>query len=1309
MIGDSLHPVVLSLPLCGLGGFNLLLREDRVVLPLAGCRQVRAFARRSSGGFIASASAVSGRWGFIDAQGGWLCAAEFEDTRSFGDDGLARVKRAGRWGYADLDGRLVVEPRFEEARPFHHGLAAVCSDGVWRFIDRHGDFALSSELAYAGDFSACGLALAARSRQERLLGYIDRAGNWAIAPQFRAALEFGPDAVAPASTDGSQHGLIDRSGHWVLKPGHGRINAFNADGLAHYREADWNRGSGYLDSRGVVVIAPRMGMSEHMSHGLVAIDGAGTAYVGRDGQPLDAPLLSWSQGFNRFGFCLARSADSKWNPVLQRHEPLRARWGHLLPDGRFMPAPEQAIEPLTDAEGWVQGGYGEAAYSHFMDAQGNILLLDVAARLALRVCLAEQVVEVQTAAGELLWQGRLDAGAELPRPFFQRPLHNWLNRIDSLEAALVAAADLLGETEARLHAYAAGASGEVPLSTIEDRPGQADAGNDEDGDADPDDDTDDPRVRAERRLCLSRRLLGTYVSEAHNGSYPFLATLHNDTAKLAGERLLALLSARFGETDPDPEPADTLLHGALLGAWATDLGTRVAGDCSPWKEARQLWLSLLRVDDSGDGDEWHQIWLLCAPSKDALAAARQARSAHDESLSPRSESVLAAIDSRPPVPEVQRAWPDSREAWLAVALDEPAALAHMPTEMLDAAMADAVLDAKPEALEYLPPGWHTPARLEALVRHSAKSAAAIPPACMNTEMLALARSLYADHADWQWRDERNSRRPERWDKNCLDSVWGALLSEQDCLHAVQAGEALKEVPHWLRTPQVQAAALRRDIANIRHIDPAEITPALAARAVRHDYLQLIESIPARLIDVELCLASVRANGTSLRYVPMGLHSVEVCANALEEDYGAFIHVPDALREAVCDRLIESAARMGAEPDVDARPPHYRHSLRAWARLWNGNFAAAIDDARLALGGLRYPVHAHYVMACAHAKLGQIREAAAEASTVLSLCDPYTAEFNPAEPTAWLRALARDPLAELDSATVVEHLRQHPRNLADVPRQHIDDAMVDAALAADASAIAFVPKRLFTPERYVLALRESCKSFHQIPADMLSEAACIEHVRDAGYHLRDVPDAWRTLAVCAQALEHRESALEHVPEAMREAALAAAQELRIAEPKKESPARTAPRRSWFDRKLFEYALPRAGSRDGKQRGLQKTAWALLVAKAAFGARSAAPTRLTGLTGWLVQRPFAALVINGGLALLALICHLFVAVHAWQDSGILVGVATFFLMGLAELFWIWQFAVADPPQWGMLLLSIAVPGYLYVYRPVHLRVAQALAKA
>jgi hypothetical protein len=108
-------------------------------------------------------------------------------------EGLIAVRQDRKLGYMDLDGNIAIEPRYDQGGEFAEGFAAVQLEGHWMFIDKAG--AVTAEfpagVAFAEPLSD-GLSLVSADRDQsgRKFGYVDRAGHWAIKPNWDDAQSF---------------------------------------------------------------------------------------------------------------------------------------------------------------------------------------------------------------------------------------------------------------------------------------------------------------------------------------------------------------------------------------------------------------------------------------------------------------------------------------------------------------------------------------------------------------------------------------------------------------------------------------------------------------------------------------------------------------------------------------------------------------------------------------------------------------------------------------------------------------------------------------------------------------------------------------------------------------------------------------------------------------------------------------------------------------------------------------------------------------------------------------------------------------
>lgn len=233
-----------------------------------------------------------GRWGYLDSVGNVVIQPVFPWAEEF-HEGLAHVQAAGsplgyegRWGYIDKSGTMVIPPIYSQIlgdtdgdeSAFHEGFAIVEIEGDKfssrkGFIDHTGKLEISARFTYVYPFAE-GVAAATESENaEGGWGYIDKAGNWAVAPQFDWASSFRFD-LAPVNRK-RDCGYIDKSGTRVLElaapsPPEDCASAWGdfTDGLSR-----WRYGShyGFIDRKGNLVIPARFDLTFGFSEGLAAV------------------------------------------------------------------------------------------------------------------------------------------------------------------------------------------------------------------------------------------------------------------------------------------------------------------------------------------------------------------------------------------------------------------------------------------------------------------------------------------------------------------------------------------------------------------------------------------------------------------------------------------------------------------------------------------------------------------------------------------------------------------------------------------------------------------------------------------------------------------------------------------------------------------------------------------------------------------------------------------------------------------------------------------------------------------------------
>jgi len=171
-------------------------------------------------------SKKNGKWGFLNSAGSFVIAPQFDWVSHFAE-GLAAVMIGKKFGFIDETGALVIKAKYRDAGDFSEGLARVKIGGAtvyptgitltnrkdnnWQFIDKLGNTVFKIKADEVGDFSE-GLAATRIIKSNRYLycGYLDKQGQWAIAPQFGSCEPFA-HGTAKVLLNGERR-LIDKQG-----------------------------------------------------------------------------------------------------------------------------------------------------------------------------------------------------------------------------------------------------------------------------------------------------------------------------------------------------------------------------------------------------------------------------------------------------------------------------------------------------------------------------------------------------------------------------------------------------------------------------------------------------------------------------------------------------------------------------------------------------------------------------------------------------------------------------------------------------------------------------------------------------------------------------------------------------------------------------------------------------------------------------------------------------------------------------------------------------------------------------------------
>ena len=550
------RPLFVPLPITD-GGRLLLLDKNHKPMRAADIRAIRAYRVQGNTILPAPARALDGRWGYLDANAQWALPPQFQEARSFSEEGLARVKLDKRWGFIGADLKFRIAPQFEEAEGFQNGLAAVQQKGKWGFVDTRGKLVVAPVFDAVWAFARNGLARVRKDGKDS--GFIDRNGRRVIVAHYETALGFGEHEVSPASIN-RRWGLIDSRGNWVLKPIHSDIDFFNVHKLAAFRKS-WTE-IGYLNAQGQEVIPAHEGLSEHMAYNRVRLGSEGSgrfSFLDASGKVAIAGPFEWVGHFSEGG-----------EPIPARRN---GRWGLLTPKGEWLKLGEKR-EPFGGAADESTPGAGPKGLSVWLQPG--------------------QAIEWRDTQGQLVYRLEQKAAKE-PGKFIAQLSHAdqiiWTSHAVPGQLPLAAifdpdAADLLKHKEENIPALAhrlldAKPRRFMPCSRIfGSRNNPYDLSS-----IDPD----------QARSGAIEVLASSYVSETQYGRYDFLSKQRNTLFAQLHNRLCKRLSQDFGAPLAKPPTGITL-------------DTAYDNKSCVWQTGKK-YLALTHFFETGDGDFEHQIQL----------------------------------------------------------------------------------------------------------------------------------------------------------------------------------------------------------------------------------------------------------------------------------------------------------------------------------------------------------------------------------------------------------------------------------------------------------------------------------------------------------------------------------------------------------------------------------------------------------------------------------------------------------------------------------------------------------------------------
>lgn len=228
-------------------------------------------------------------------------------------EGMASVCREGKWGFIDTVGREVVPCMYDGVDGFHEGMARVNVGGGWRrtdedepslsggktgFVDKTGREVIPCQYLYADNFHDGLAQVEVREDGKSDCFFIDKSGRRAGPGMDCWSDVLFSEGLAKTCQDG-KCGFMDKTGNVVIPCIYDHTGDFH-EGLARVENRKkW----GFVDNAGREVIPCQYGYADDFHDGLACVNVGLKEYgfIDKTGQVVirDVGITEFSEGFAR--------------------------------------------------------------------------------------------------------------------------------------------------------------------------------------------------------------------------------------------------------------------------------------------------------------------------------------------------------------------------------------------------------------------------------------------------------------------------------------------------------------------------------------------------------------------------------------------------------------------------------------------------------------------------------------------------------------------------------------------------------------------------------------------------------------------------------------------------------------------------------------------------------------------------------------------------------------------------------------------------------------------------------------------------
>lgn len=299
-------------------------------------------------------------------------------------EGLAPVCKDDKWGFIDKTGKVVIDYQFDAAASFSDGMALVAKNDKTGFIDKTGNIVIDCKYDDAGEEGfQNGVA---RVYLDKEWGVINKEGKIVVPFGKYYKIKAFKNGIAEVESETSrtytsETGFIDSEGNEIVKMDLDNLGLqYFSEGLAVKSNAKYNSSTlsstkyGYVDENLNMVIEQKYASAGAFSEGLAPVseDGEKVGYIDKEGNLVIDYQFDNATGFSN-GYAIVHNGDKCGVIDKQGNLVVDYKYDYIMPFSEGLAAfvPDLSVDEDEQKVGYINTK-GEVVVEPIYDAKAFV-------------------------------------------------------------------------------------------------------------------------------------------------------------------------------------------------------------------------------------------------------------------------------------------------------------------------------------------------------------------------------------------------------------------------------------------------------------------------------------------------------------------------------------------------------------------------------------------------------------------------------------------------------------------------------------------------------------------------------------------------------------------------------------------------------------------------------------------------------------------------------------------------------------------------------------------------------------------------